>query len=118
VVGVLDEAAQLRDLGRVLFGERELVWFASLASAEPGAFGVRHGQVEVDVFGARQAGSAGRAAVHTGCPDRVHKRAIGFPVMRDDRRPARIGCRRCGVHFAFAGHVHFGHPFNSSVFNG
>ena len=89
-----DEAADLGNFTGILFGKRRLVRFAAFAGTESSSFGGLRGEVELNIFRAREAGGAGWAAIDAGGFNGVEEGAIGGRVAGDDGLVARVGC--CG----------------------
>ena len=96
-LGVLDEPADLRDLRRMLLGQRRLIGLAALARTKARSFGVRARGVELHVLGPGEASCAGGAAVHAGRVDRVEELAVRRRIAGDNGSPAGIvqrgGCK-------------------------
>ena len=107
VLGILDEPAQVGDLGGMLLGERRLIRLAAPARAKSRPLGIRRSRVKLYILGPGLTRAARRAAIHTGGLDRIYELAIRLRVARGNGRPTRVvdsgGCE----HFCPAGHIHF-----------
>ena len=87
-VAGLDQAAALRDDGRLALGQRRLAGLAAQAGAKTGRFRRGATGVEGDIGAQGRARRARRAAVHAGAAHRIIKLAIGLAVALAHRVPA------------------------------
>jgi hypothetical protein len=90
LLGILDEAAKVRDFRRVLFHPRRLIGLAALASTETRLLSLRTSGVEAHVLGPCETGCARGAAVHTGGFDRVDECAVRGGAAGGNSGPALI----------------------------